>query len=42
LTKGAQPSLKYEIIGRNFNDAEKSEQSSKVTRKLSKSNNLGV
>jgi len=41
LVKGAQPLLKYEIIGRNFNDAEKSEQCSKVTRKLNESNKLG-
>jgi len=41
LAKGAQPSLKYEIIGRNGNDTEKSEQCSKVTRKLIESNKLG-
>jgi len=41
LAKGAQPLLKYEIIGRNFNDAEKSEQCSKVTHKLIESNKLG-
>jgi len=40
LAKGAQPLLKYEIIGHNFNDAEKSEQCSKVTRKLIESNKL--
>jgi len=40
LAKGTQPSLKYEIIGRNFNNAEKSEQYSKVTRKLIESNKL--
>jgi len=40
LAKGAQPLLKYEIIGRNFNNAEKSEQCSKETRKLIKSNKL--
>jgi len=42
LAKGAQPSLKYEIIGRNFNVVEKSELCSKVIYKLSESNNLGV
>jgi len=40
LTKGAQPLLKYEIIGRNFSDAVNSEQCSKVICKLSKSNNF--
>jgi len=37
----AQLLLKYEKIGRNFNDAEKSEQCSNVTRKLIESNKLG-
>jgi len=32
----------HEIIGWNFNDAKKSEQSSKETRKKSESNSLGV
>jgi len=41
LAKGGQSSLKYEIIGRNFNNTEKSEQCSKVTRKLIESNKLG-
>jgi len=41
LTKGAKPSLRYEIKGLNINDAEKFEQYSKVTRKLSKNNRLG-
>jgi len=40
LAKGAQPSLKYEIIGRNFNEAEKSERCSIV--KLSESDNSGI
>jgi len=42
LAKGAQPSLKYEIKDRNFNDADKSEQCSKITRKLSESNTAAI
>jgi len=41
LAKGPTTRRKYEMIGRNFNDAEKSEQCSKVTRKSSE-NNLEV
>jgi len=49
LSQGGQAWLRgpltvtqYEIIGRNFNDLEKSAQYSKTKRKLSENNNLRV